>query len=130
MKDVPDMMARCYCFVHEKIENADSELIVISLEEYKLVLDIGAICLMHQYRRYTPNVFPGTAPGDSIVSKANESADIDMAVPSMDDSGPVFRLQWKPPKQYGRTSTQRDVKYGKKSSVEHKPNNDSNQNTT
>jgi hypothetical protein len=105
MKDVPDMMAQCYHFVHEKIENSDSELIVILLEEYKLMLDISTIWLIHRYHRYTPD----------------ELVDIDMAGPRMDDSGPVFHLQWKPPKLYGITSTQGDVKYGKKSSVQHKP---------
>jgi hypothetical protein len=97
MKDVPNMMARCYCSVHDKIENADSELIVISLEEFQFILDIGTIWLMHWYCRYTPTVFPNTAPGDSIVYKPDESVNIDMAGPSMDDnSGPIFHLQWKP----------------------------------
>jgi hypothetical protein len=121
MKDVLDMMARCYHFVPEKIENDDSRLIVVSLEEFKLMLDIGTIWLMHRYLRYTPSVFPRMAPGDSIVYKPDETVNIDMAGPSMDDdSGPVLHLQWKTPSQYGKASLQRDVKYGKKSSVQHK----------
>jgi hypothetical protein len=32
MQDVPDVLARSYCFIHEMIENTDSEIIHVSLD--------------------------------------------------------------------------------------------------
>jgi hypothetical protein len=123
MQDVPDVMARSYRYIHEMIENVDSEIIKVSLEEFKLMLDIGTIWLMHLYRRFTPSVFP-TAPGDSVIFRPEETIEVDLAGPSMeptdgmDDSGPVLRVQWKPPRTYAKASSSvqgyRDKKYGKK----------------
>jgi hypothetical protein len=50
MQDVPDVMARSYRYIHEKIDNLDSEIIHVTLVEYKLILDIGTMWLMHRYR--------------------------------------------------------------------------------
>jgi hypothetical protein len=38
MQDVPDVMARSYRYIHELIENSDSEIIKVSLDEFKLML--------------------------------------------------------------------------------------------
>jgi hypothetical protein len=54
--DVPDVMACSYRYIHEMIENMDSEIIKVSLDELKLMLDIGMIWLMHRYCRFTPSV--------------------------------------------------------------------------
>jgi hypothetical protein len=111
MQDVPDVMARSYRFIHEMIKNMDSEIIKVLLKEFKLMLDIGTIWLMHRYRRFTPNVFPRTAPGDSVVFRPEETIELDTAGPSieptdeMDDSGPVLRVQWKPPRTYAKASS-------------------------
>jgi hypothetical protein len=124
IQDVPDVMARSYRYIHEKIENIDSKIIHVSLEEYKLMLDIGTIWLMHWSRHYTPSAFPGTAPGDSVVFRLDETIEWDMAGPSgeptdeLGDSGPILRFQWKRPRTYAKASSTgqgyRDSKYGKK----------------
>jgi hypothetical protein len=138
MQDVPDVMARSYWYIHEHIQNMDSEVIHVSLVEYKLMLDIGTIGLMHRYHRYTPSVFPRTAHGDGMVFRPDATMELDMAGPSMaptdelGDFGPILCLQWKPPPTYGRVSGTahgrasgtapgyRDRKYGKKKgSVQH-----------
>jgi hypothetical protein len=48
MQDVPDVMARSYQYIHEMIENVDSEIIKVLLNEFKLMLDIGTITNRNQ----------------------------------------------------------------------------------
>jgi hypothetical protein len=69
-------------------------------------------------------VFPRTAPGDSVVYRPEETIELDMAGPSMeptdemDISGPVLRVEWKPPRTYAKIPSNvhgyRDKKHGKK----------------
>jgi hypothetical protein len=48
-----DVMARSYRLIHDRVENEEGKIIRLTLQEFKMGMDVGTHWLMQRYRRYT-----------------------------------------------------------------------------